>query len=128
LHSNLTNANHVIFLAPYMTDRQYTYDAAMTQAIGRARRFGQKKHVHIYQFVTLKTIDIDILESRASEIDEGSNIVDKKILAKTKEHQTPNEMPYPGFTPTTFKLISQGPGEQSEWGSAVASRMATTEN
>ncbi len=39
----------------------------MTQAIGRARRFGQRKLVHIYHFVSLKTIDVDILEERTGK-------------------------------------------------------------
>lgn len=36
----------------------------MTQAIGRARRWGQEKLVHVYHFVTTKTIDVDIIEQR----------------------------------------------------------------
>ncbi|KAI9883353.1 MAG: hypothetical protein M1823_004887 [Watsoniomyces obsoletus] len=46
----------------------------MTQAIGRARRFGQNKLVHIYQFVSLKTIDVDILEERTGKkvVQEGT--------------------------------------------------------
>jgi hypothetical protein len=60
----LTNANHVIFVSPLLVDSQYKYDSAMTQAIARSRRFGQKKEVHIYHFVALRTIDVDILEHR----------------------------------------------------------------
>ncbi|KAI9675585.1 MAG: hypothetical protein M1817_000951 [Caeruleum heppii] len=63
--ANLANANHVIFLSPLLTDQQLKYDSAMTQAIGRARRYCQKKTVHIYRFVSLKTIDVDILEMRS---------------------------------------------------------------
>ncbi len=61
--SNLTNANHVIFLSPYLTDREQTYRAGMTQAIGRARRYGQTKVVHTYHFLALKTIDVDVFEA-----------------------------------------------------------------
>jgi len=62
-------ANHVIFISPYHTkgsNAQYTYDAAMTQAIGRARRFGQQKTVHVYHFLVKDTVDIDIVELRTS--------------------------------------------------------------
>ena len=59
---NLTNANHVIFVSPFHTKKQYNYDSAMAQAIARSRRFGQKKMVHIYHVVALRTIDVDILE------------------------------------------------------------------
>ncbi len=41
----------------------------MTQSVGRARRFGQKKKVHIHRFVALKTIDVDILEHRERRSD-----------------------------------------------------------
>ncbi|KAI9808767.1 MAG: hypothetical protein M1825_003920 [Sarcosagium campestre] len=62
--ANLTNANHVIFLSPLLTATQYRYDSSMTQAVGRARRYGQKKTVYIHRFLSLKTIDVDILEER----------------------------------------------------------------
>lgn len=41
----------------------------MTQAIGRARRYGQEKRVHIYRFVALRTIDVDIMEQRERRAD-----------------------------------------------------------
>ncbi|KAI9753984.1 MAG: peptide transporter ptr2 [Chaenotheca gracillima] len=65
--ANLTNANHVIFLSPLLADTQYQYDSSMAQAVGRARRYGQRKVVHVYQFLSLKTIDVDILEQRSSK-------------------------------------------------------------
>lgn len=65
-------ANHVIFLQPYYTSGenvQHKYEAAMTQAIGRARRYGQKKkHIHVYHFLTVNTIDVDYFESRRNVI------------------------------------------------------------
>jgi len=36
----------------------------MAQAIGRSRRYGQQKHVHIYHFLTLRTIEVNIFEQR----------------------------------------------------------------
>jgi hypothetical protein len=64
LHSNLVNANHIIFIAPLLVKSQYDYDSAMAQAIVRSRRYGQKKKVHIYNVAALHTIDVDILEHR----------------------------------------------------------------
>ena len=61
---NLQNANHVIFLSPLLRDSQYSYDSTMEQAIGRVRRHGQTKPVHVYRIVALNTIDVDILEHR----------------------------------------------------------------
>ncbi|KAI9836785.1 MAG: hypothetical protein M1819_000950 [Sarea resinae] len=65
--ANLTNANHVIFLSPLLAETQQKYEANMTQAIGRARRYGQKKCVHIHHFLSLKTIDVNILQERKSK-------------------------------------------------------------
>jgi SNF2 family DNA or RNA helicase len=62
--ANLTNANHVIFFSPLLKRAQYEYEAQMAQAIGRVRRPGQKNVVCVYRFVSLDTIDVDILEHR----------------------------------------------------------------
>ncbi len=34
------------------------------QCIGRARRYGQTKTVHIYRFIALQTIDVDVIYQR----------------------------------------------------------------
>lgn len=61
-------ANHVLFVAPYFTtgsSGQAKWEAAMTQAIGRVARYGQKKTVYIHEFVTANTIEADIWELRS---------------------------------------------------------------
>jgi len=63
-HRNLTAANHVIFVSPFLASTQYKYCASKTQAVGRARRYGQKKMVHVYQFLALKTMDVNLFEDR----------------------------------------------------------------
>jgi hypothetical protein len=68
-HSNLVNANHVVFIAPLLTKTQYEYDSAMAQAIARCRRYGQKKKVHIYHIIAQRTIDVDIIEHRHKRVD-----------------------------------------------------------
>jgi RNA-binding protein YhbY len=62
--SNIQAANHVIFLSPLLCDSQYGYDSTMAQAIGRVRRHGQKRPIHVYRICALHTIDVDILEHR----------------------------------------------------------------
>jgi hypothetical protein len=60
-------ANHIFFVAPYHTKgsiAQYLYDAAVTQAIGRARRYGQEKTVHVYHFLVNGTADAKIMQLR----------------------------------------------------------------
>lgn len=77
--SNLTNANHVIFVSPLLTKHQQAYNASMTQSIGRAKRFGQQKTVHVYRFLALRTIDVDILQER-----EHKMLVKKKALQESE--------------------------------------------
>ena len=65
--ANLTGANHAIFLSPLLTSTQEIYTACETQAIGRLRRFGQTKLVHIWRFFSRNTIDIEIFEQRTGQ-------------------------------------------------------------
>jgi SNF2 family DNA or RNA helicase len=59
---NLTNLNHAIFVHPLLAGSQQEYDAYETQAIGRIRRFGQNKTVHVWRFLAKKTIDTAIFD------------------------------------------------------------------
>ncbi|KAF2876522.1 hypothetical protein BDV95DRAFT_674447 [Massariosphaeria phaeospora] len=83
---NLQNANHIIFVSPLLVATQREYDSAMTQAIARSRRYGQKKKVHVYHFAALRTIDVDILEHRQKRSDSihspGSSINMPRNLPK----------------------------------------------
>jgi hypothetical protein len=78
--ANLTNANHVIFFSPLLKRSQYEYEAQMAQAIGRVRRPGQDKDVCVYRFVSLDTIDVDILEHREHRT---------TVLAEYQDEATP---------------------------------------
>ncbi|KAG8623705.1 hypothetical protein KVT40_008681 [Elsinoe batatas] len=88
---NLTNANHVLFFSPLLTDSQYSYDAAMAQAIGRVRRPGQTKDIHVYRFVALDTIDVDILEHRERRADALSELGADAISVKSGTSQGSEE-------------------------------------
>lgn len=71
VRSNLTIANHAIFLQPYYTagpGAQEKWQAAMTQALGRVRRHGQTKSVFKYIYLTTDSIDIDLYEARTNSI------------------------------------------------------------
>lgn len=74
----------MVFLSPYNAADWYEYQASMTQAIGRAVRYGQKKHVHIYHLLSMNTADVTIFQARnrGSVVCRGSKafIVDKKYL------------------------------------------------
>ena len=66
-HSNLTNVNLVIFACPLLTGFREEYEALYTQAIGRACRFGQRKPVEIHHFLTLGTVDVNVVEGREAK-------------------------------------------------------------
>jgi hypothetical protein len=61
---NLQRANHVIFVSAYFAPTQSKYEATMTQAVGRAHRFGQDKEVHVYHFLMAKTLEVNIIQDR----------------------------------------------------------------
>ncbi|KZV96801.1 hypothetical protein EXIGLDRAFT_833373 [Exidia glandulosa HHB12029] len=63
--ANLTCANHAIFISPLLAQSQEIYEACETQAIGRLRRYGQQKKVHIWRFLTRNTKDVEIFEQRS---------------------------------------------------------------
>ena len=65
--ANLTGANHAIFLSPLLTPTQEIYNSCETQAIGRLRRYGQTKLVHIWRFLSSNTIDVEIFEQRTKK-------------------------------------------------------------
>ena len=62
--ANLTAANHAIFLHPLLVGTQQEYLACDTQAVGRVRRYGQKRTVHLYRFAVEDTIDTTIFKAR----------------------------------------------------------------
>lgn len=65
---NLQCANHIIFLSPLLSQTQYDYDSSMTQAIGRCRRYGQTRHVHVYHLLAKLTIDVNIFQERREKV------------------------------------------------------------
>lgn len=74
------NANHIIFLGAFWCPDHHSYTQSMTQCVGRARRYGQKKTVFIYRIIGLNTIDVDVLEWRegkqVARRNDGSDIVE----------------------------------------------------
>jgi hypothetical protein len=101
-----------MFVAPYLTrgvHAQQKWEAAMAQAAGRARRFGQTKRVHIYQFLASMTIDVDIIEKRSG-----------KVL-KRVEGFVQNHPPYEGFQDSRVDLVEEiEEGDESDFASTAA--------
>jgi len=66
--TNLTVASHVFLLHPMLASSAAEARAFEAQAIGRVRRLGQKRPVHIWRFVTEATIEERL--SHLSQLDE----------------------------------------------------------
>lgn len=73
--SNLTMANHAIFIGPLLTPSLLNYRSTETQAIGRVRRFGQNRDVHIHRLLVQDTIDCTIFDARTRELAEKADHV-----------------------------------------------------
>merc|ERR1711920_581712 len=54
---NLTCANHVFFVHPMDVTSKHVAIACERRALGRVRRRGQTKEVHLYRFITEGTVE-----------------------------------------------------------------------
>lgn len=107
--SNLTTANHAIFVGPLFTNTLLNYRAVETQAIGRVRRYGQDRKVHIHRLLALDTIDMTIFEARQKELEakadyeaipreeyrgkKRKSIVEVEIISPSKKKSATREAP-----------------------------------
>ncbi|CAO1624507.1 unnamed protein product [Parajaminaea phylloscopi] len=80
--SNLTIANHVIFLSSLVTEDQATYEATLQQARGRCLRFGQTKEVHVWHLLARSTIDEEIFDRRA-----GSGRLEEALETRSQRQE-----------------------------------------
>jgi SNF2 family DNA or RNA helicase len=78
-------------VAPYHikgSNSQHNYEAAITQAVGRAARHGQEKTVSVYHLLVKHTVDIDIIEFRNAKVikqDEfGNNVLESGTRKESK--------------------------------------------
>lgn len=68
--TNLTAANHVLFVSPMCADSLETAIAYEKQAIGRVRRPGQQKdRVHVWRFISRGTVEEHISRRHQAELD-----------------------------------------------------------
>jgi hypothetical protein len=71
----------------------------MLQAQGRARRYGQQKPVHVYNFLTLRTIDVDIVQGWTGDVlDDGCEV-------------EPDFLPFDGFVTSSIGWRARKAGE-----------------
>jgi len=62
--ANLTKINHAILVHTLYTETAQEYFASETQAIGRIKRYGQERLVHIWRILAKDTMDTKIYEER----------------------------------------------------------------
>jgi SNF2 family DNA or RNA helicase len=104
--SNLTTANHAIFVGPLFTNSLLNYRAVETQAIGRVRRYGQERKVHIHRLLALDTIDVKMYESRRKELEAKADyeVIPREIYTgKKRKSQTTVEIASPAKKSTKTK-------------------------
>merc|ERR1712032_1777545 len=65
---NLTCANHVFFVHPMDVASRHVAIACERQALGRVRRRGQMRDVHLYRFVTEDTMEESLAREYHSEM------------------------------------------------------------
>merc|ERR1719230_1483297 len=66
--TNLTSANHVLIVHPMEATSREEAVAFEMQAIGRVRRPGQLRKIHIWRFVTTGTIEQSITEDHQRDL------------------------------------------------------------
>ncbi|KAH9824209.1 hypothetical protein DFH28DRAFT_1216462 [Melampsora americana] len=87
--ANLTNANYAFFVSPLFLPTQDKFDACETQAIGRLRRYGQTKKVHVIRLLTTDTIDTQIYGHRHGKTQEELRLE----IQAARQKQTPFVIP-----------------------------------
>jgi SNF2 family DNA or RNA helicase len=89
--ANLTAAGHVVFLHPMLAPSAETAIGYELQAIGRARRHGQKRNtVHVHRFVTVNTIEQSITERHQAALWERESARREKELANDRANTDEN--------------------------------------
>ncbi|OQD90948.1 hypothetical protein PENANT_c001G04633 [Penicillium antarcticum] len=82
---NLQCANHVVFLSPLFVASQPEYAAGMTQAIGRAQRYGQKRTVQVYHLVVRETVEVNIFARRNASNGNGTLVEREGVTCLVEE-------------------------------------------
>jgi len=86
--TNLFIANHVIFVHPMLCNNSEEARRYELQAIGRVRRFGQTKKVHIHRYVTADTIEEELVKRISPHVfQENSTLQDGQAPGSTKPFQ-----------------------------------------
>lgn len=63
--TNLTVASHVVLLHPMLASSRAEASSYEAQAVGRVRRMGQTRPVHVWRFVTSRTVEEELWDMSA---------------------------------------------------------------
>merc|ERR1712050_350122 len=69
--TNMAHANHVLLVHPMVATSAEEQGAYEAQAIGRVRRWGQRRTVQVWRFVMEGTVEKDLAMLRAGGLDGG---------------------------------------------------------
>ena len=78
---NLTAADYVLILDPWWNP------AAESQAISRAHRIGQEKHVMVYRFITRNTLEEKILKLQQKKADLADMFINENSIKNIAEEE-----------------------------------------
>lgn len=82
-----------MFVSPLLCESAHEFHESRTQCIGRARRYGQTKTVHVYDFLALNTVDVDITEDQQCKrlVQESPGNGEEAWRLKSEEEMTCDE-------------------------------------
>ncbi|KAM0749618.1 hypothetical protein T439DRAFT_289966 [Meredithblackwellia eburnea MCA 4105] len=117
--ANLTVANWAIFVSPLLSETQQRYNANMTQAIGRVRRFGQTRKVNVIRLLSEGTVDDEIYEERTGRkiAEQANGIIVSSMSDYPKTSRKVNRSLYDGKGKGALKASKKRASSSSPDGS-----------
>lgn len=89
---NLTSANHVLLVHPMCVENLDKACSAELQAVARVKRLGQnRRRVHLWRFVTLHTIEEDLIKEHRGEIESRRKTKEEHAERVREREQEYNE-------------------------------------
>jgi hypothetical protein len=139
--TNLTAANHVLIVHPMEATSREEAVAFEMQAIGRVRRPGQLRKIHIWRFVTTGTIEQSITEDhqrdlwqryteglQCSQAERPTGHMDVLDLPSDVEHSACEEAARIGPGGASTEAAMDVDGEPLAWGEESTDEWAATGN
>eukprot|EP00928_Gymnodinium_smaydae_P090680 TRINITY_DN7443_c0_g2_i1.p1 TRINITY_DN7443_c0_g2~~TRINITY_DN7443_c0_g2_i1.p1 ORF type:complete len:1719 (+),score=336.34 TRINITY_DN7443_c0_g2_i1:152-5308(+) len=133
--ANLTAAGHVVFLHPMLAPTAERAVAYELQAIGRARRQGQRKNVvHVWRFVTAETLEQSLTQRHQAGLwaaaaaapaltaDSAASLAVAGVAASCPDGAERRPAAHASSKLATFCKTSRRRSSLSRWTAAIAAR------